>query len=68
MPRTVLDLDAELLAKASRILGTKTKVATVTAALTDVVNREERTDFLDWLIDGGLPDLANDEVMERAWH
>lgn len=66
MQRTVLTLDEELLAKASRIFGTKTKVATVTAALTEAVNRAERVDFLNWLAEGGLPDLT-DDVREQAW-
>lgn len=68
MPRTVLDLDDELLDRASKIFGTKTKVATVTAALNEAVNRAERASFIDWLADGGLPDLSDPETMEQAWH
>ncbi|HEY1175299.1 MAG TPA: type II toxin-antitoxin system VapB family antitoxin [Phytomonospora sp.] len=67
MPRTVLDLDDELLARAGKVFGTKTKVATVTAALTEAVNRAERASFIDWLADGGLPDLSDPETMDRAW-
>ncbi|MFD3695743.1 type II toxin-antitoxin system VapB family antitoxin [Streptomyces sp. NPDC058646] len=58
MARTVIDVDDALLAEAAEIFGTKTKVATVNAALQDVVNRRKREDFLSWLAEGGLPDLT----------
>lgn len=67
MTRTVLNLDDELLAQASEIYGTSTKVATVNAALAEAVNRRKRMEFTEWLAGGGLPDLANPEVMDRAW-
>jgi Arc/MetJ family transcription regulator len=56
--RTILDVDDELLAEASKILGTTTKKATVNAALKAVVDREKRRQFADWLKSGGLPDLT----------
>ncbi|MDZ5442199.1 type II toxin-antitoxin system VapB family antitoxin [Micromonospora sp. 4G57] len=58
MSRTTLDVDDDLLAEASKILGTTTKEATVNAALEAVVNREKRREFADWLKTGGLPDLT----------
>ncbi|MFC9297913.1 type II toxin-antitoxin system VapB family antitoxin [Streptomyces sp. NPDC057011] len=58
MARTVIDVDDALLAEAAEIFGTKTKVATVNAALEDVVNRRKREDFLSWLAEGGLPELT----------
>ncbi|MGN9804759.1 type II toxin-antitoxin system VapB family antitoxin [Micromonospora sp. L32] len=58
MSRTTLDVDDDLLAAASKILGTTTKKATVDAALAAVVNRENRREFADWLRTGGLPDLT----------
>lgn len=58
MSRTILDVDDELLAEASKILGTETKKATVNAALKAVVDREKRRQFADWLKSGGLPDLT----------
>jgi hypothetical protein len=33
-------------------------VATVNAALEDVVKRRKRESFADWLKEGGLPDLT----------
>jgi Arc/MetJ family transcription regulator len=56
--RTILDVDDELLAEAAKIFGTKTKKATVNAALQAAVNREKRREFADWLKTGGLPDLT----------
>ncbi|AZM90474.1 MULTISPECIES: type II toxin-antitoxin system VapB family antitoxin [Streptomyces] len=58
MARTTIDVDDALLAEAAEIFGTKTKVATVNAALQDAVNRRKRTEFLDRLAEGGLPDLT----------
>lgn len=58
MARTVIDVDDALLAEAAEIFGTKTKVATVNAALQDVVNRRKREEFLNWIAEGGLPDLT----------
>jgi Arc/MetJ family transcription regulator len=58
MARTVIDLDDEKLALAAEIFGTTTKVATVNAALEDVVKRRKRESFADWLKEGGLPDLT----------
>ena len=67
MSRTVINLDDELLAKASKLFGTSTKVATVHAALEDAVKRRERAELIDWLAEGGLPDLADPDVMGQAW-
>lgn len=25
-------------------------------------------EFTEWLANGGLPDLADNEIMDRAWH
>jgi Arc/MetJ family transcription regulator len=58
MARTVIDVDDEMLAEAARVFGTKTKVATVNAALADAVKRHKRESFLGWLAEGGLPDLT----------
>ncbi|KAA8890325.1 type II toxin-antitoxin system VapB family antitoxin [Nocardia colli] len=56
MTRTVLDIDDELLAAAAEILGTSKKVATVNAALADVVRRRKREQFASWVKAGGLVD------------
>ncbi|MCU1645959.1 MAG: hypothetical protein JWN03_6234 [Nocardia sp.] len=56
MSRTVLDVDDDLLAQAAKILGTSKKVATVNAALADVVRRRQREEFAEWVKAGGLAD------------
>ncbi|WP_059013550.1 type II toxin-antitoxin system VapB family antitoxin [Streptomyces specialis] len=58
MTRTVIDIDDELLVQAAEVFGTSTKVATVNAALEDVIKRRKRASFLGWLAEGGLPDLT----------
>ena len=58
MARTVIDVDDEMLAEAAEIFGTRTKVATVNAALEDAIKRRKRASFLGWLAEGGLPDLT----------
>ncbi|MGH3274397.1 MAG: type II toxin-antitoxin system VapB family antitoxin [Streptosporangiaceae bacterium] len=54
MARTVLDLDDKLLMEAASILGTSNKVATVNAALADVVKQRRREAFAAWVKAGGL--------------
>jgi Arc/MetJ family transcription regulator len=58
MARTVIDVDDQMLAQAAEIFGTKTKVATVNAALEDASKRRKRQAFFDRLAGGGLPDLT----------
>ncbi|MFG2714850.1 type II toxin-antitoxin system VapB family antitoxin [Streptomyces goshikiensis] len=58
MARTVIDVDEDMLEQAAEVFGTKTKVATVNAALADAVNRRKRQAFFGWLAEGGLPDLT----------
>jgi hypothetical protein len=63
-----MDLDDALVAEAAELFGTSTKVATVNAALADAVNRAKRVAFIEWLAEGGLPDLGDAAMMGRAWH
>lgn len=51
-------MDAGLLGEAAEILETTTNAATVNAALTQMIRRQQRRDFFDWLESGGLPDLT----------
>ena len=66
MTRTVIDVDDESLAAAAQILGTSSKVETVNRALSEIAARKARLAFLDDL-DEAAADLANPEVMRRAW-
>jgi Arc/MetJ family transcription regulator len=45
VPKTLIDVDEHLLAEAQRILGTRTKKATVNAALGEVVRRWSAAEF-----------------------
>lgn len=58
MSRTVIELPDALLAEAAEIFGTTTEADTVTAALEEAVKRRKREAFMDWLAEGGLPDLT----------
>jgi Arc/MetJ family transcription regulator len=47
MPKTIIDVDDELLHRVRRILGTTTKKDTVNAALREIVRRDAAKAFLD---------------------
>lgn len=64
---TQIDLDQGLLAKAAKVLGTRTKKDTVNEALRRVVQDEIRRRHVDELAAGALPDLADPEIMSSAW-
>ena len=65
MTRTVVDIDDNALAAASRILGTKTKVATVNAALAEVAKRDKQLEAIRGIAEGSK-DLADAEIMKGA--
>jgi len=67
MAKTLIDVDDELLARAAEILGTATKKDTVNRALAEVIAMRAREEELQFWRDGGLPDLANPDVMDQAW-
>jgi Arc/MetJ family transcription regulator len=65
MSRTVVDLDDDALSLASEELGTKSKVATVNAALRRVANQRAAAHMLELLDETGA-DLS-DEGLRGAW-
>ncbi len=67
MSTTQIDLDQGLLAKAAKVLGTRTKKDTVNEALRRVVQDEIRRRHADELADGALPDLSDPVIMSSAW-
>lgn len=67
MARTIIDIDEDLLARASELLRTRTKRDTVNEALRDVVSRRARMAELERLAAGELPDLGDPDVMAQAW-
>lgn len=67
MSKTLIDLDEELLAQAAAFLGTKTKKDTINRALSEYVKFRLRMSFGERLSSGELPDLADPDIMARAW-
>ncbi len=67
MAKTLIDVDEQQLAEAAQILKTQTKKDTVNAALRLVTSLAARRRDLQRLTSGGLPDLADDNVMRAAW-
>jgi Arc/MetJ family transcription regulator len=65
MSRTMIDLDEEALSLASEELGTKSKVATVNAALRRVANQRAAARMLE-LLDETDTDLS-DDALRGAW-
>ncbi len=59
--RTTVNLDRDLVREAAAILGTPTIVATVHAALAQVVGRDKRA----WLARYPLPDLTPEALDEQ---
>ena len=67
MAKTLIDVDEEQLAAAQQVLNTETKKDTVNAALRLVTALAARRRDLQRLTSGGLPDLAEEDVMRAAW-
>lgn len=67
MAKPLIEVDEEQLAAAQKVLRTETKKDTVNAVLRQVTALAARRRDLQRLISGGLPDLADDEIMRAAW-
>ncbi len=67
MTKRLVDIDDELLATATDILGTSTMKDTVNEALAEVGRAELRRRHVERLTTMDGLDLADDEVMSRAW-
>jgi Arc/MetJ family transcription regulator len=67
MTKTLIDVDDEQLTAAAKVLNTETKKDTVNAALRLVTALAARRRDLQRLSSGGLPDLADEDVMRAAW-
>jgi Arc/MetJ family transcription regulator len=67
MAKTLIDIDEQQLAEAQKVLKTATKKDTVNAALHQVTALAARRRDLQRLMSGGLPDLADEEIMRAAW-
>jgi Arc/MetJ family transcription regulator len=67
MAKTLVDVNEEYLAAAQEVLHTETKKDTINAALKTVAALAARRRDLQRLTSGGLPDLADADVMRAAW-
>ncbi len=68
MPRTTLEVDQELVAAASAILGTRGLEATVQRALEEVVAGDARRRFALRLLTMEGLDLDDLDLVAQAWH
>lgn len=67
MTKTLIDIDDELLAKATAALGTTTKKDTVNQALARVIRIAAFESQIEFARGGGFDDLLDPEVMKGAW-
>ena len=67
MTTRLIDLDDELLASAEAELGTAGVSDTVRAALRHAVASSARARQVQWLVEGGLADLTDEEGRDAGW-
>jgi Arc/MetJ family transcription regulator len=67
MPKTLVDIDDDLLREVRAALGTRTKKDTVNEALREVVALHARRRDLEWLRRGRLDAIAGPEARAAAW-
>lgn len=67
--KTVIDLDTKLTNAAAKVFGTRTKKATIHAALKAAVEEAEaRAELRRRLLNSaGGADMGDDEVMSKSW-
>jgi len=65
--KRLIDLDDELLTAAQRELHTSGVSDTVRAALRHATVAAARARQVDWLADGGLAEMADDEQRDAVW-
>ena len=68
MTKKLIDIDDRLLDQAKDLLGVDTMKEVVDLALRELVSNELRRRHLRRLISGDGVDLADEQVMSRAWH
>ena len=67
MTKTLIDVDDDLLLRAQEALGAGTKKETVDLALAEVIAAVARRREIERLDAGVYVDLADSEVMRKAW-
>ena len=67
MRKTSVDIDERLIEQAKNLLGTSSIKETIDGALREVVRTEARRQEIRALADMDGLDLADEQVMARAW-
>ncbi|MFB7876726.1 MULTISPECIES: DUF2191 domain-containing protein [unclassified Nocardia] len=67
MTKRLIEIDDELLASAQDALGTSGISDTVRAALSSAVVARARAAEVEWLINGGLAEMADKEQRDDVW-
>ena len=67
MRKTSVDIDDDLIEQARSVLGTSSIKETIDAALREVLRAEARHKEIEALAEMDGLDLANEEVMAKAW-
>jgi Arc/MetJ family transcription regulator len=67
MAKKLVDIDEDLLERATQILGAATMKETVNAALSEVIRLDERREHARRLADMDGLDFDDDEIMDDAW-
>ncbi len=67
MPKITIDIDENLFQQARRVLGTSSVEETVDAALRKVLSTDARQQEVRVLAEMAGLELANREVMAKAW-
>jgi Arc/MetJ family transcription regulator len=65
MPKTLIDVDVELLARARELLGVRTKKDTVNGALRELVRRQAAEDFGELARSGVFDALLDSERVQQ---
>jgi len=67
LTKRLIDLDDELLTEARRELHTSGVSDTVRAALRHATVAAARARQVDWLVEGGLAEVADDQQRDAVW-
>jgi hypothetical protein len=65
--KTSFEVDFEKVAVAKQLLGTTSLTETVDAAFDEIIAISNRRDLLTILFESDTLDLADNEIMSRAW-
>ncbi len=65
--KRLVDLDDDLLESARRELGTTGIADTVRSALHLAASRSARVRHIEWLVSGGMADMAHKSARDEVW-